>query len=101
MNNIFTIKYNNDGSIAAMDNVKLFKFSNGVTTVRALCPFEPSKYDAYINFVLPNDEQLSSRVMQPKSEQIGGMYAYDYLMQAQELQYRGPLKMSVTFEERI
>lgn len=101
MNNIFTIKYNSDGSIAAMDNVRLFKFSNGVTTIRALCPFDPAQYDAYINFVLPSDEQLNSRVMAPCSEQIDGMYAYDYLMQAQELQYRGKLRMSVTFQERI
>lgn len=101
MNNIFTIKYNNDGSIASVDNVKLFKFSNGITTIRVLCPFEPSKYDAYINFVLPNDEQLNSRVMQPKSDLIDGLYAYEYLMQSQELQYRGNLKMSATFEERV
>ena len=101
MNNIFTIKYNQDGSIASIDDVRLFKLSNGVTTIRALCPFDPIQYDAFINFVLPNDEQLNSRAMEPQAQKVDGMFAYEYLMQAQELRYRGKLRMSVTFQERV
>lgn len=101
MNNFFTVRYDSDGSIISMDNIKLFKLCNGVTTIRAICPFAPAKYNAYINFVLPNDEQLNSRLMKALPEQIDNQFAYDYLMQVQELQYRGQLKMSITFEERI
>ncbi len=101
MNNILTIKYAADGGIVQMDDVKLFKLCNGVTTIRAICPLPQAKYNAYINFILPNDEQLNSRLMQALPEQIDNQFAYDYLMQAQELQYRGQLKMSITFEERI
>ena len=43
MNNILTIKYAADGGIVQMDDVKLFKLCNGVTTIRAICPFAPAK----------------------------------------------------------
>lgn len=97
--NVFTIKYRADGSIESMDSLRFFKLSNGVTTVRALCKHDPQEFRAYVNFELPNDERIDSRLMTASTPSNDGYFSYEYLLQSEELQYRGNLTMSVTFEE--
>lgn len=101
MNNIVTIKFRKDGSIEEMDDLRLFKLSNGTTIIRALSKCDPEMYNAYINFELPNNKQLNSRLMTRGETTQDGYFTYDYVMQAEELQYRGNLTMSITFEEKV
>lgn len=99
--NIINIIYNDDGSIQKMDDVRLFKLSNGITQIKAKCHYNPSFFEAYINFMLPNEEQINSRLMSVSEPTQDGYFVYDYIIQAEELQFKGNLTMSISFMEKI